>query len=114
MAKAVAKKAGMGVVQGGRLLADLREMIVGARAQVARAVDSALVMLYWHMGQRIREDILKRKRAAYGEEIIATLSLQLTKEFGRGYSRYNLSRMVQLVEAFPEEQIVVTLSQQLG
>ena len=47
-----------------------------ARAQVARAADSTLVMLYWHMGRRIREDILKRKRAAYGEEIVATLSQQ--------------------------------------
>jgi hypothetical protein len=113
MPRVVAKKSER-MSPEGALLADLREMIIGARAQVARAADSTLVMLYWHMGRRIRVDILKRKRAAYGEEIVATLSQQLTAEFGRGYSRYNLSRMVQFAEAFPERRIVVTLSQQLG
>ena len=41
------------------LLADVRELIVQARAGVARAVDSGLTTLYWHVGQRIRQDILK-------------------------------------------------------
>ena len=82
--------------------------------QVARSVDATLVLLYWRLGRRIREDILKEKRAAYGEEIVATLSQQLSAEFGRGFSRYNVSRMVQFAEAFPQERIVATLSQQLG
>ena len=34
------------------LLVDLRELIVQARAGVARAVDSRLVTLYWHVGRR--------------------------------------------------------------
>jgi predicted nuclease of restriction endonuclease-like (RecB) superfamily len=89
-------------------------MIEEARQDVARRVDSTLVMLYWRLGRRIRQDILKQKRATYGEEIVATLSQQLTDEFGRGYSRYNLSRMIQFAEVFPDERIVATLSQQLG
>ena len=43
----------------GSLLRDLRGLIVAARA-----VDSGLVTLYWHVGRRIRQDILKEKRAA--------------------------------------------------
>ena len=46
------------------LLRDLRGLIVAAREQVARAVDSGLVTLYWHVGRRIRQDILQEKRAA--------------------------------------------------
>jgi predicted nuclease of restriction endonuclease-like (RecB) superfamily len=42
------------------------------------------------------------------------VSAQLVKEFGTGFSEKNLRRMVQFAEAFPEEQIVVTLSRQLG
>jgi len=49
---------------------------------VARQVNSALAVLYWRVGKRIRQDILKEKRAEYGEEIVATLSTQLVKEFG--------------------------------
>jgi len=77
-------------------------------------VNSALVLLYWRVGQRIRQDIVKEKRAEYGEQIVATLSQQLTDEFGEGWSRYNLSRTIRFTECFPEEQIVATLSQQLG
>ncbi len=59
------------------LIKDLRKLIVQARQDVARSVNSSLVMLYWKMGQRIRKEILKEKRAEYGEEIVPTLSAQL-------------------------------------
>ena len=81
---------------------------------MARQVNSALVLLYWRVGQRIRQDILKEKRAEYGEEIVPTLSTQLVKEFGAGFNEKNLRRMIQFAEAFPDEPIVVTLSRQLG
>jgi hypothetical protein len=42
------------------------------------------------------------------------LSQQLTDEFGEGFAEKNLRRMVQFAEAFPTEQIVTTLSTQLG
>lgn len=45
------------------LLTDVRELILQAREGVARALDTGLVTLYWHVGQRIRQDILKEKRA---------------------------------------------------
>jgi hypothetical protein len=66
------------------------------------------------MGRRIRQDILKEKRAEYGEEIVPTVSAQLVKEFGAGFNEKNLRRMIQFAEAFPDEPIVVTLSRQLG
>jgi DUF1016 N-terminal domain len=55
------------------LLADVRGLILAAREQVARAVDSGLVTLYWHIGRRIRRDILKEKRAEYGAKIVSAL-----------------------------------------
>lgn len=107
----VAAKPARGVTP---LLADLRGLILAAREQVARAVDSGLVTLYWHIGRRVRQDILKEKRAEYGAEIVATLSRQLEAEFGRGFAEKNLRRMVQFAEAFPDERIVATLRRQLG
>ena len=96
------------------LFQDLRCLITEARQDVARSVNSALVMLYWRVGQRIRKNILREERADYGEKIVSTLSTQLVNEFGTGFAEKNLRRMVQFAEAFPEEQIVVTLSRQLG
>jgi len=96
------------------LFKDLREIIIKAQQDLARRVNSALVLLYWRVGKRIHQDILKEKRAGYGEEIVPTLSTQLAKEFGIGFNEKNLRRMIQSAEAFPDEPIVVTLSRQLG
>lgn len=96
------------------LLAEVRGLILAAREQVARAVDSGLVTLYWHIGRRIRQDILKEKRAEYGAKIVAALGRQLEMEFGRGFTAKNLHRMVQFAEVFPDEQIVAALRRQLG
>jgi predicted nuclease of restriction endonuclease-like (RecB) superfamily len=96
------------------LLADVRELILQARAGVARAANSGLTLLYWQIGDRIRRDVLREKRAEYGKQIVVSLSRQLEREFGRGYAEKNLRRMVQFAEVFPEAKIVVTLSRQLG
>ena len=61
-----------------RLLGDIRSLIESAREQTARAVNSALVGLYWHIGKRIREDVLQVQRAGYGEEIVSALRRQLS------------------------------------
>jgi predicted nuclease of restriction endonuclease-like (RecB) superfamily len=96
------------------LLAEVRGLILAAREQVARAVDAGLVTLYWHVGRRIRQDILKEKRAEYGAKIVSALGTQLSREFGRGFNRRNLFRMVRFAEVFPDEQIVSALRTQLG
>jgi predicted nuclease of restriction endonuclease-like (RecB) superfamily len=96
------------------LLGDLRQLIAEARQDVARQVNSALVLLYWRVGKRIRRDILNEKRAEYGEEIVATLSQQLVTDFGQGFAEKNLRRMVQFTEVFSEEKIVVALIRQLS
>ena len=98
----------------GDLIGDIRSIIKTARHNVAVTVNAGLTLLYWQIGNRIRQDILKEKRADYGEKIISTLSIQLVKEFGNGFSRPNLFRMVRFAEVFPEGEIVVTLSRQLS
>lgn len=96
------------------LLIDLQRLIRSTRGQVAQAVNSALVLLYWQVGQRIRTDVLGNKRAEYGEEIVPTLSANLVAEFGPGYSVPNLSRIMRFAEVFPDRQILSTLSKELG
>jgi predicted nuclease of restriction endonuclease-like (RecB) superfamily len=109
------KPARHAVAPGGRALAaDIRQMIESARQQVAQAVNAGLTALYWQIGTRIRQDILKERRAEYGAEIVATLSRQLVPDFGRGFVEKTLRRMVQFAEVFPDPAIVATLGRQLG
>jgi len=96
------------------LVQDLRRLIADARRQTAAAVNIGLTLLYWRLGDRIRREVLGLERAAYGEQIVATVSHELATEFGRGFERTNLTRMMKFAEAFPDEQIVATLSQQLS
>jgi hypothetical protein len=102
------------VVASDRLLGDIRSLIELGREQTSRAVNSALVGLYWSIGKRVREVVLGEKRADYGEAIVSALSKQLIAEYGRGYSKPNLSRMMWLADAFPDPKIVSTLSKQLS
>ena len=61
----------------GDIIGDIRSLIETARHNVAVTVNAGLTILYWQIGDRIRQDILREKRAEYGEEIISTLSIQL-------------------------------------
>ena len=98
----------------GDLIGDIRRLIETAKHNVAVTVNAGLTILYWQIGSRIRQDILEEKRADYGKEIVATLSQELTKEYGNGFSYSALTRMVRFAEIFPDTQIVATLSRQLS
>ncbi len=65
-----------------RLLADVRSLIQRSRAGVAVAVNSGIVAMYWAIGRRITSEILKNRRAEYGEAIVRTLSIKLVPEYG--------------------------------
>ena len=89
----------------GELLIEIRTLIEEARRQTAVAVNIGLTLLYWRIGRRIHREVLGSERAAYGEQIVVTLSRQLVVEYGRGYSDKNLRRMVQFAEAFPRRRL---------
>jgi predicted nuclease of restriction endonuclease-like (RecB) superfamily len=96
-----------------KLLTDIREIILTTRTGVARMVDSSLTTLYWHVGWRIRHNILKERRAGYGERIVSALGRQLSAEFGRGFDEKSLRHMLRFAEIFPEEKIVSALRREL-
>ena len=98
----------------GDLIGDIRSLIETARHNVAVTVNAGLTILYWQIGNRIRQDILKEKRADYGRKIVVTLSRQLTEDYGNNFNEKNLRRMIQFAEIFSDMEIVVTLSRQLS
>ncbi len=96
------------------LFDEIRSLIEQTRSRVAQTVNSALVLMNWHIGKRISDEVLKNKRAEYGNEIVSTLSQQLTVEYGKGFSRQNLFHCMRFAETFSDIEIVSTLSRQLG
>lgn len=105
---------GGGLIRTGRLLAEIRTLIETARQDMARRVNSGLVLLYWQVGHRIQSEILRGKRASYGTAIVPVLSARLSEEYGPGFSEKGLFHMCRFAETFPDAKIVSTLSRQLG
>ena len=60
------------------LFNDISNLINDVKSNLARRANTVLVILYWKIGHRINQDILKNDRAEYGEKIIRQLSEQLT------------------------------------
>lgn len=96
------------------LLTDLRKLIEQARQSASAAVNAGLTLMYWHVGQRLRTEVLGGQRAGYGEEIVVSVSRQLTADYGRSFSAKSLRHMMRFAEVFPSLEIVSTLSRQLA
>ena len=96
------------------LLEEIRSLIESAQRRTATAINTEMVMLYWHIGERIRRDTLGQERADYGKRIVQMLSERLTIEYRRGFTRTNLFNMIRFAEVFQEKEIVHALSGQLS
>ena len=87
------------------------QLIDEARRTSARSVNALMTATYWLIGRHIVEfELGKKKRAEYGEELLLRMAADLTRRFGRGFSRQNLQQMRQFYQAFPVEPICQTLS----
>ncbi len=65
-----------------------------ARGQVKSAVNTTMVHTYFEIGRIIVEEEQNGKeRANYGKQLIKNLSIKLTNEFGKGFSKRNLDNM---------------------
>ena len=95
------------------LFEQIKNLIEQTKNNVAVAVNSSMTMMYWHIGKLINDEILQNKRAEYGKEIVATVSQQLIKQYGKGYSYSALTRMMKFAKNIDEKNIA-TLSQQLS
>jgi predicted nuclease of restriction endonuclease-like (RecB) superfamily len=96
------------------LVADIRQLIDGARQRAAAAVNAELTLLYWQVGQRIKTEVLKGGRAVYGQQTIQTLAKDLTGEYGRGWSERHLRNCLRIAEIITDEKIVHTLCAELS
>lgn len=89
-------------------------LIENAKRNVATKVNDEMTLLYWNIGKDITDNILNNQKAEYGKAVIKKLSQKLTIEYGRGYSRANLFRMLKFYEYFTDFEKFSTLSRKLS
>ncbi len=83
------------------LFEEISGLIERARRKVATTINEEIVLLYWNIGKKIKEGIIKSERAKYGKQIVQSLSAQLIQRYGKGFSSQNLWYMIQLFEKYP-------------
>ena len=90
---------------------DVSKIIDAARESASRSVNAAMTAAYWLTGRCIVEfEQSGEDRAKYGAALIERLAEDLTRRFGRGFSRQNVQNMRLFYLSYPPEQIRQTLS----
>lgn len=93
------------VVENTELFNDVCQIIDQARRHVATYVNVEACLMNWHIGKRIKEDVLYNQRAEYGKQILKNLSVKLTDKYGSGWGYEKLKHCVRSAYLFSESEI---------
>jgi predicted nuclease of restriction endonuclease-like (RecB) superfamily len=96
-------------LQSKPILHDIQGLINAARERVARRVNSEITQLYWQVGKRIHDEVLKGDRAQYGTQLIGELAKSLMADYGRGWGEQHLRQCMRLAQSFESEEILYTV-----
>lgn len=86
------------------ILKDMCGIIESSKQSAYQAVNIALLRRNWLIGYRIAEEELKggNRSDYYGEEIIKNLAKDLTKEYGKGFTKTNLYSFYMFYKTYPD------------
>lgn len=90
------------VLEAPRLFDRVRVILESARSDIVRTVNTTQVVTNWLIGREIVEEEQQgKRRAGYGETLLADLSERLGHDYGRGYSVDNLEAFRQFYLEYP-------------
>lgn len=92
---------------------DISDLIKQKRSDVKNAVNNAMVSLYWRIGERLTKELTGTNKPEYGKRVVFEICKRLSAEYGTGFDKAAVSRMINFYQEFPDYEKVVTLSQQL-
>jgi hypothetical protein len=58
-----------------KLFKDVSELIYDSKNRIVDLANSELITLFWKVGKKINDHVLKNKRAEYGKQIVVTGSV---------------------------------------
>ena len=95
-----------------KIFREVIDLLKNAREKIKNTIDNTMTNTYYEIGKIIVEEEQNgEKRAEYGKEIIKKLSILLTNEFGRGFSKSNIEQMRKFYLIYSKAQ---TVSGELG
>lgn len=91
--------------------AEINDLIIQKKDDVKKAVNDAMISLYWEIGKRLTEEITGVNKPEYGKRVVIEISNRLSVNYGSGFGRSAISRMINFYQEFPDYEKVATLSQ---
>ena len=111
MRRETSKTSGVSLGEEASFVVALKQIVQSAKTRAYAAINYAQVEANWLVGRQIVEQEQHgNARAEYGKHIIRLASEELTKEFGRGVSKWNLWKFKQFYLLYENSQILPTLS----
>lgn len=99
-------------LQNQSVIHEIKQILTDAREKVARTVNNELLLAYWNIGRIIVEsEQAGSEKAEYGKQLLKSLSKDLTRELGKGFSVSNLQYMRRFYLGYENQQ---TLSVKLS
>ncbi|MFM2292873.1 MAG: hypothetical protein RIS29_2686 [Bacteroidota bacterium] len=87
------------------LISRIGNLLQAGRQKAAQSVNTILVQTYWEIGRHIVEyEQNGNARAEYGTQLLDNLSKDLTRSYGKGFSRSNLFQIRQFYVRFQKIQ----------
>ncbi len=87
------------------LINDIKVLLHSARNSIYQTINATMTQTYWEIGKRIvEEEQGGEKRAQYGKALIKNLSMELTREFGKGFSSDNIKSMRRFYLAYQKSE----------
>ena len=72
------------------------------------------VLMFWEVGKYISTHVIAGTRAAYGKQILVTLSQDLQAKYGSSFEYSNIRRMIKFATRFPDIQKLGPLAPNLS
>ena len=85
-----------------KLYQDACTLIEQAQREAYRQVNETLIKRNWLLGMRIQHDVLKDKRAEYGEQVVKNLSKSLMERYGNGFQPANIYHFIAFYNYHPD------------
>lgn len=86
--------------QNNVLFQDACQIIEQAQESAYRQVNETLIKRNWLLGLRIQHEVLKDKRAEYGEQVVKVLAKELTAKYGEGFTWRNLYNYIDFYSTY--------------
>ena len=84
------------------LIQDACAIIDQAQESAYRQVNETLIKRNWLLGMRIQHEVLKDKRAEYGQQVVKKLAQSLVERYGKGFQMANLYHFISFYNYHPD------------